>query len=152
MFLAWLIGPSRRQRSLAAAFVGEIAALLQGMEKRPTLKSLDDQSEQADEANGETLRFDIPGLPKFTIYETNARNIACFNKRTARELAYFYTRLATLSERLRILSSQIDVVDRERCVRLVNLDVDSVLEAGDQVLRQLRPLISRQNPASITRT
>jgi hypothetical protein len=151
MLTAWLMGPSRRQRSLAAAFIGEIAAILRSIDQRPDSQGIDDPSRGSTLPQVETCRFDMPALPKFTIYEANAKKIADFDKRTARELAYFYTCLSTLSERLRTLSSQIDLADRNRCIRLVNSDSECVLEAGDQVLRQLRPFVSRKHSGSITR-
>lgn len=151
MLPAWLLGPSRRQRSLAAAFVGEIAAILRSMEKCPISRDVDDASHGSTLLKEETGHVDIPALPKFTIYETNAKNIADFDKKTARELAYFYTCVSTLSERLRVLSSQIDMVEREHCIRLANLDAECVLETGDHLLRQLRPFISRQHAGLSTR-
>ena len=142
---AWLWGPSRRQRSLAAAFIGEIAAILRSMDARPRSRGVDDPAPGPPSPETETCRFNVPTLPKFTIYEANAKRIVDFDKTTARELAYFYTCLSTLSERLRLLSSQLDFNERERCVHLVNLDAECVLEAGDQLLRQLRPFVSRRH-------
>jgi hypothetical protein len=147
MLVAWLIGPSRRQRSLAAAFIGEIAGILRSMDRRPG--SEPPQGSTLPQAA--TCRFDTRALPKFTIYEANAEKIADFDKRTARELAYFYTCLSTLSERLRILSSEIELEERNRCIQLVNIDAEYVLETGNDLLHQLRPFVSRRHAGSITR-
>jgi hypothetical protein len=145
------IRPSRHQRSLAAAFVGEIAAILRSMDDHPSSRNHNDQEQAPERANGSCLPCSISALPRFTIYESNAQKIADFDGKTARELAFFYTCAATLSERLRSLPSQVDSDDRKRCIQLVNSDAECLLEAGDQVLRRLRPLVSHQSPASITR-
>jgi hypothetical protein len=151
MWQAFRRRPSRQQRSLAAAFVGEIAAILRSIDEHPLSQALSDQTHAIEQTNGSRPRFGIPALPKFTIYEANVQKIAEFDGKTARELAYFYTCLATLSERLRSLASQIDLDDRKRYIQLVNSDAECVLEAGDQVLRRLRPLVSHQCAHSITR-
>jgi hypothetical protein len=142
---------SRQQRSLAAAFVGEIAAILRSMDEHQASQNPNDQEQGPGQANGLRAHRGIPALPRFTIYEANAQKIANFDGKTARELAYFYTCAAILSERLRSLPLQIEPGDRKRCIQLVNSDTECVLDAGDQILRRLRPLVSRQFPASITR-
>jgi hypothetical protein len=143
--------PSRQQRSLAAAFVGEIAAILRSMDDPPASQNPNGQEQTPELANGSNTRCGMPALPRFTIYESNAQRIADFDGRTARELAYFYTCAATLSERLRSLPLQGEPCDRKRYIELVNSDTECVLDAGDQILRRLRPLLSRRSPVSITR-
>jgi hypothetical protein len=149
MLQALRIRPSRQQRSLAAAFVGEIAAILRSIDELPVSQDRGDQADGQEPANRKAIGFGISTLPKFTIYEANAQKIGDFDKKVARELAYFYTRLATLSERLRSLSSPVDADERKRCIELVNSDAECVLEAGDELLRCLRPLVSRRHADSI---
>jgi hypothetical protein len=151
MLRALRMRPSRQQRSLAAAFVGEIAATLRSMDEHPISHDTNDQEQAPEQANGSSPRFGMPALPRFTIYESNARKVADFDGKTAGELTCFYTCAATLSERPQSLSSQIDMNDRKGCFQLVNSDAECVLEAGNQLLLRLRPLVSRQSVLSITR-
>jgi len=124
------IRPSRHQRSLAAALVGEIAGILRSMDDHPTSRNHNDQKQAPEQTKESCPLCGIPALPRFTIYESNAQKIADFDGRTARELAFFYTCAATLSERLRSLPSQVDSDDRKRWIQLVNSDAECVLEAG----------------------
>ncbi len=138
----------RTRRKLAAAFVGEIAGILRSIEDGLTVQ---DQAEET--ASDGILASGIAVLSRCPIYEANAQRITAFDRPLIREIAYFYTRTATLSERLRSLSSssQLSTEEREHCVHLTLSEARGMLDAGNGLLRHLRPFVSRRRPQSISR-
>jgi hypothetical protein len=137
----------RTRRKLAAAFVGEITGILRSIEDGLTVQ---DQAE--DTASNAFLASGI-AVPRCPIYEANAQRITAFDRPLIREIAYFYTCTATLSERLRSLSSpsQISAEEREHCLHLTLADARGMLDVGNDLLRHLRPFVSRRRPRSISR-
>jgi len=148
MLYALHLGMRRSQRGLAGALVGEIAGILRAIEDHPALQSPDEsKSEYEWPANA------VPVLPKFIIYEANARNICAFERGLAREIAYFYTCAGALSERLRSMSETAQLATNERvyCVHVALSDAKCALDFGGELLHHLRPFVSVSRPKSISR-
>ena len=148
MLHAFQIGGWRTRRKLAAAFVGEIAGIMRSIED-----GLAGQDRVEDAANDGVLASGMALLPRCPIYEANAHQITAFDYSLIREIAYFYTCTATLSERLRSLSSQcqLSAEARAHSLQLALSDARCMLDAGDELLRHLRPFVSRRRPRSISR-
>ena len=84
-----LFGRSRSRRGLASALIGEIAAVIDGMEGFEEVRKLEDMEIGADEHLDELSAF---ALPKFAVYESNADRLDLFDAATQRQIAYFFTR------------------------------------------------------------
>jgi hypothetical protein len=146
-----LFGRGRSRRSLASALIGEIAAIIDGMEGFEEVRKLEDMEIGADDHLDDLAAFT---LPKFAVYESNAGRLELFDPIIQRQLAYFFTRAGSLSGHLHALaSSQHD--SKERCRQHAidaQREINDLSELGDGLLRDLRKLISRKQTRTLSRT
>src|ERR1700722_12571399 len=84
-----LLGRSRSRRGLASALIGEIAAVIDGMEGFEEVRKLEDMETGAEEHLDELGAFT---LPKFSVYESNTDRLDLFDAAIQRQIAYFFTR------------------------------------------------------------
>lgn len=136
---------SHRRREMAAAFVGEIVAILREIE----IEKLDDILEQQCAEAGDEVERITPELhlPHFAVYDANVKRIGLFAGGLPREIAGFYTQLATLQDELLELASiavgKMSGSDcRDRKGRVL-AELKETLDLGDQILRELRPMLRR---------
>ena len=89
-----LFGRSRSRRGLASALIGEIAAVIDGMEGFEEVRKLEDMEIGAAEHLDELGAFT---LPKFSVYESNADRLDLFDAAIQRQIAYFFTCAGSLA-------------------------------------------------------
>jgi hypothetical protein len=145
-----LFGRSRSRRGLASALIGEIAAVIDGMEGFEEVRKLEDLEIGADEHLDELGAFT---LPKFAVYESNADRLDLFNAATQRQIAYFFTRAGSLAGHLHTLASTKKEA-RELCKQHAidaQKEINGLSELGDDLLRDLRKLVSKNQPKTISR-
>lgn len=145
-----LFGRSRERRGLASALIGEIAAIIDGMEGFEEVRKLEEMEIGADDHLDELAAF---MLPRFTVYESNADRLDLFDAPIQRQLAFFFTRAGSLAGHLHALaSSQND--SRERCRQHAidaQREINDLSDLGDDLLRDLRKLISRKQSKTLSR-
>ena len=138
----------RSRQNLASALIGEISAAIDLLEKCPEVREMCNIRDGAGAAD-ESFHF---ALPKPVVYEGNAARLTAFDSPLPRELSYFYAELSAIPERLR--RAMVSTQDRELRKALAAQameEIDRVESLGDQLLRDLRPFVSRARPASISR-
>jgi hypothetical protein len=144
-----LFGRSRSRRGLASALIGEIAALIDDMEGFEEVRKLEDMDIGADEHLDELGAFT---LPKFSVYESNADRLDLFDAATQRQIAYFFTRAGSLAGHLHALASRNN--SKELCKQHAidaQKEINGLSELGNDLLRDLRRLVSNKQPGSISR-
>ena len=143
-----LFGRSRSRRGLASALIGEIAAVIDGMEGFEEVRKLEDMEIGAEEHLDELGAFT---LPKFSVYESNADRLDF--AAIQRQIAYFFTRAGSLAGHLHALAStktesmqlcKLHAIDAQK-------EINGLSELGDDLLRDLRKLVSRKQPNTISR-
>ena len=97
--------------------------------------------------------MDLPSftLPPFTAYQAAAQNVVLFSSPLPRKIALFYSVLPGLANhpaRLRIQASISEKKDRGRSALI---ELRQELDLADEILRDLRHLVSVHRPASISR-
>ena len=97
-----LFGRSRSRRGLASALIGEIAAVIDGMEGFEEVRKLEDMELGAEEHLDDLGAFT---LPRFSVYESNADRLDLFDAATQRQIAYFFARAGSLAGHLHALAS-----------------------------------------------
>src|ERR1700687_3900236 len=97
-----LFGRRRSRRGLASALIGEIAAVIDGMEGFEEVRKLEDMDIGAEQHLDELGAFT---LPKFSVYESNADRLDLFEAATQRQVAYFFTRAGSLAGHLHALAA-----------------------------------------------
>lgn len=142
-------GQRRSRQNLASALVGEISATIEVLETSFEIKRLEALSA------GESVEDDGPShfaLPKSVIYESNASQLSLFNSPLPREVSYFYTELASISERVRraMERPQSPELRKGEATQALS-EIERVMALGEQVLHDLRPFVSHRQPATITR-
>jgi hypothetical protein len=93
-----LFGRTRSRRGLASALIGEIAAVLDGMERFEEVRKLEEMEIGAEENLDELGAFT---LPRFSVYESNADRLNLFDAAIQRQIAYFFTSAGSLAGHLR---------------------------------------------------
>ena len=145
-----LFGQSRSRRGLASALIGEITAIIEDMEGFEEVRKLEEMEIGADEHLDELGAF---ALPKFSVFESNADRLSLFDAATQRQIAYFFTRAGGLAGHLHALASargeskdlcRQHAIDAQR-------EINSLSELGDDLLRDLRKIVSKAQPATISR-
>jgi hypothetical protein len=143
-------GRSRSRRGLAAALIGEIAAIIDDMEGFEEVRKLEGMEIGAEEHLDELGAFT---LPKFAVYESNADRLDLFDAATQRQIAYFFARAGSLAGHLHALALtrtesrelwKQHAIDAQREINLLS-------ELGDDLLRDLRKLVSKKRPSTISR-
>jgi len=92
-------------------------------------------------------------LPKFSVYESNAGRLDLFDAAIQRQIAYFFTSAGSLSGHLHALAST-KKESTELCKQHAidaQKEINSLSELGDDLLRDLRRLVSKKQPTTITR-
>jgi hypothetical protein len=145
-----LFGRSRSRRGLALALIGEIAAIIEDMEGFEEVRKLEDMRIGADEHLDELSAF---ALPKFSVYESNVDRLDLFDAATQRQITYFFTRAGGLAGHLHALASSRSE-SKDLCKQHAieaQKEINGLSELGDDLLRDLRKLVSRSQPGTISR-
>ena len=141
----------REIRSIASAFVGEIAAILHLIETHDVASML----EKALDASDNAVALPNLTLPPFTIYTADAARLDELPLPAPRMIAYFYAQIASIRDDLARLAaepvSEGSVGRRTERIRHVLTDLTDALALGDDILRELRPLLSPKHQTSLTR-
>ena len=145
-----LFGRSRSRRGLASALIGEIAAIIDDMEGFEEVRKLEDMELGAEEHLDELGAFT---LPRFSVYESNADRLDLFDAPTQRQIAYFFARAGSLAGHLHALAST-KKESKELCKQHAidaQKAINGLSQLGDDLLRDLRKILSRKQPTTISR-
>jgi hypothetical protein len=141
----------REIRSLASAFVGEIAAILHLIETHDVVSML----EKALDASDSAVALPKLTLPPFTIYTADAAKLDELPLPAPRKIAYFYAQIASIQDDLTRFAtepmSEGLAGGRTERIRCVLTELNNALALGDDILRELRPLLSPKHQKSLTR-
>ena len=143
-------GRSRSRRGLASALIGEIAAVIDSIEGFEEVRKLEDMEFGAEEHLDELAAFT---LPKFSVYESNADRLDFFDAAIQRKIAYFFTRAGGLAGHLHALASTKNEL-KELCKQHAidaQREINSLSELADDLLRDLRKLVSKKPMKTISR-
>ncbi len=143
-------GRTRSRRGLASALIGEIAAVIDSMERFEEVRKLEDMETGAEENLDELGAF---ALPRFSVYESNADRLDLFDAALQRQIAYFFTSAGSLAGHLHALATT-KKESTELCKRHAidaQKEINGLSELGDDLLRDLRKLVSKKQPNSIFR-
>jgi hypothetical protein len=143
-------GRSRSRRGLAAALIGEIAAVLEDMEGFEEIRKLEDMEIGAEEHLDELGAF---ALPKFSVYESNVDRLDLFDAAVQRQITYFFTRAGSLADHMHALALT-RTESKELCKQHAidaQKEINGLCELADDLLRDLRKLVSKKQPCSISR-
>ena len=141
---------SRSRRGLASALIGEIAAVMDSMERFEEVRKLEDMAIGAEENLDELGAFT---LPAFSVYASNAGRLDLFDASVQRQIAYFFTSAGSLAGHLHALASA-NKESKELCKQHAidaQKEINGLSELGDDLLRDLRKLVSRKQPTTISR-
>jgi len=145
-----LVVRSRSRRGLASALIGEIAAVIDGMEGFEEVRKLEDMELGAEEHLDDLGAFT---LPRFSVYESNADRLDLFDAATQRQIAYFFARAGSLAGHLHALASTKKEA-KELCKQHAidaQREINGLSELGDDLLRDLRKLVSKKQSERISR-
>ncbi len=145
-----LFGRSRSRRGLASALIGEIAAVIESMERFEEVRKLEGMEIGAEENLDELGAFT---LPAFSVYQSNADRLDLFDASVQRQIAYFFTSAGSLAGHLHALASTKKEA-KELCKQHAidaQKEINGLSELGDDLLRDLRKLVSRKQPTTISR-
>ena len=141
----------REIRRVASAFVGEVAAILHLIETHDVVAMV----EKALDASSGSEALPNLALPAFTIYTADAARLDELPLPVPRKIAYFYAQIASIRDDLTQLAtepvSESSVDRRTERIRRVLTELNDALTLGDDILRELRPLLSPKHEASLTR-
>jgi hypothetical protein len=141
----------RKIRNLASAFVGEIAAILHLIETHDVVSML----ERALDASDSAVALPDLTLPPFTIYTADATRLGELPYPAPRQIAYFYAQIASIQDDLTRLAtgpvSEGSAGSRTERIRCVLTELNDALALGDNILHELRPLLSPKHLKSLTR-
>jgi len=144
------LGRGRFRRGLASALIGEIVAVIDGMEGFEEVRKLEAMETGADEHLYELSAFT---LPRFSVYESNANRLDVFDAAVQRQVAYFFTRAGSLAGHLHAIAStrnESKEACRQHAIDAQN-EISSLSQLGDDLLRDLRKLVSKKQPGAISR-
>jgi hypothetical protein len=141
----------REIRSIASAFVGEIAVILHLIETHDVVAML----EKGLDASDRSVALPNLTLPPFTIYTADAAKLDELPVPVPRQIAYFYAQIASIQDDLTRLAtepvSEAPAVSRIERIRRVLTELNDALALGDDILRELRQLLSPKHQKSLTR-
>jgi hypothetical protein len=147
----------REIRSIASAFVGEIAAILHLIETHDVVSMV----ETALDASDNTVSLPNLTLPPFTIYTAEAAKLDELPLPVPRMIAYFYAQIASIEDDLARLAAEPvsggaggaggSAGSRTARIRHVLAELNDALALGDDILRELRQLLSPKHQKSLTR-
>jgi peroxiredoxin len=92
-------------------------------------------------------------LPRFSVYESNADRLDLFDAETERQIVYFFTCAGSLAGHLHALAST-EKQSKELCKQHAidaQKEINELSELGDHLLRDLRKLVSKKRPTTISR-
>ena len=128
----------REIRSVASAFVGELAAILHLIETHDVVSML----EKALDASDSLVALPNLTLPPFTIYTADAAKLGELPPPVPREIAYFYAQIASIQDDLTRLAREPfsggPAVGRTERIRRVLTELNDALYLGDDIPRELR--------------
>ena len=145
-----LFGRSRSRRGLASALIGKIAAVIDGMERFEEVRKLEDMELGAEENLDELCAF---ALPRFSVYESNAGRLDLFDAAVQQRIAYFFTSAGSLAGHLHALAStkkEATELCKQHAID-AQKEINSLSELGNDLLHDLRKLVSRKQPTTISR-
>ena len=145
-----LFGRNRSRRGLASALIGEIAAVIDGMERFEEVRKLEDMEAGAEENLGDLGAFT---MPRFSVYESNADRLDLFDASVQRQIAYFFTSAGSLAGHLHVLAAT-KKESTESCKQHAidaQKEINGLSELGIDLLRDLRKVVSKKQPATISR-
>jgi hypothetical protein len=94
-------------------------------------------------------------LPPFTIYTVDAARLDDLPFPAPRKIAYFYAQIASIRDDLTLLATEpvpkCSAGHRTKRIRSVLTELNDALALGDDILRELRPLLSPKHQKSLTR-
>jgi hypothetical protein len=141
----------REIRNLASAFVGEIVAILHLIETHDLVSIF----EKALDASDSGVALPTLMLPPFTIYTVDAARLDDLPFPAPRKIAYFYAQIASIRDDLTLLATEPvpkrSAGSRTKRIRCVLTELNDALALGDDILRELRPLLSPKHQKSLTR-
>jgi hypothetical protein len=140
-----LFGRARSRRGLASALIGEIAAIIDGMERFEEVRKLEDMASGAEEHLDQLGTF---ALPRFSIYESNADRLDLFDASLQRQISYFFTCAGSLAGHLHALASTKQEATESRKQHAIEAqkEINGLSELGDDLLRDLRKLVCKKQP------
>ena len=136
-----------RGYSTTAERVGEIAAILHLIETHDVVSML----EKALDVSDSSVALPTLTLPAFTIYTADAAKLDELPLSTPRKIAYFYAHIASIQDDLARLAREPDPGRRTERIRRVLTELNDTLALGDDILRELRLLLSPKHQQSLTR-
>jgi hypothetical protein len=145
-----LFGRSRSRRGLASALIGEVVAVIEGIEGFEEVRKLEDMEVGAEEHLDELGAF---ALPKFSVYESNADRLDLFDAAIQRRITYFFTSAGSLAGHLHALATtkkESTALCKQHAID-AQKEINSLTELGDNLLRDLRRLVSKKQPTTISR-
>jgi hypothetical protein len=145
-----LFGRSRSRRGLASALIGEITAVIDGMEGFEEIRKLEDMEIGAEQHLDELGAF---ALPKFSVYESNAGRLDLFDAAIQRQITYFFTRAGSLAGHLHALALTKNG-STELCKQHAidaHKEINGLWELGDDLLRDLREIVSKKRTKTLSR-
>ncbi|ACA18366.1 hypothetical protein M446_4002 [Methylobacterium sp. 4-46] len=140
---AWRRERRHRQRNLASALVGEIVAVLRAIETHDVLARLEHVA-------ATVPRVAVPTLPPIpaAVYQAYAGCLDRLEAPLPRKISYFYTRLQMLQGDLAALSlrqvQDFPAVSGASFAAELARDLRDTLAVGDEILKDLRPLLVRR--------
>jgi hypothetical protein len=141
----------REIRCIASAFVGEIAAILHLIESHDVVSML----EKGLDSSTSPVALPNLTLPPFTIYTADAAKLDRLPLPAPRKVAYFYAQIASIQDDLTRLAtvpvSEGSAGNRTDRIHSVLTELNDALALGDDILRELRPLLSPKHQKSLTR-
>jgi hypothetical protein len=141
----------REIRSIASAFVGEIAAILHLIESHDVVSMLE---KRLDSSNRPVALPNLT-LPPFTIYTADAAKLDKLPLPAPRKIVYFYAQVASIQDDLTRLATELVseglAGNRTERIHSVLTELNDALALGDDILRELRPLLSPKHQKSLTR-
>ena len=94
-------------------------------------------------------------LPPFTIYTVDEARLDELPFPAPRKIAYFYAQVASIQDDLTRLATEPvpegAAGSRTERIRCVLTELNDALALGDDILRELRPLLSPKHQKSLTR-
>jgi hypothetical protein len=120
------------------------------MERFEEVRKLEDMETGAEENLDGLGAFT---LPRFSVYESNADRLDLFDAALQRQIAYFFTSAGSLAGHLHALAATKKETT-ELCKKHAidaQKEINGLSELGDDLLRDLRKLVSKKQPATIFR-